>query len=104
MTKDEMIEWFKLGLGHGQRSSIIVRWFEDRLCRIRIQGRPVTCRAGLGVLGANRGLDALSGDGSCEGQRRFAFLLYRQENIHWRGEPLEGEWASKPAARIVCLI
>jgi hypothetical protein len=25
---------FQVGLGHAQRSSIIARWFEDRLCRI----------------------------------------------------------------------
>src|SRR5262245_48656612 len=37
------------------------------------------------LLGANRGLDAhLSGGGSYEGQRRCAFLLYRQENISER--------------------
>src|SRR5262249_432040 len=43
------------------------------------------------LLGANRaGLDALPGDGSCEGQRRFAFLLYRQENISERTPHLLG--------------
>jgi len=57
------------------------------------------------LIGAKRASDArLSGDGSYEDQCRCAFLLYRQENIHWRGEPLEGEWESTPAARIVCLI
>ena len=37
------------------------------------------------MLGTNRGFDArLSGSGSCEDQRRCAFLLYRQENISER--------------------